>query len=91
MAQDGGVVLMASRKPWPTLKALPWSTQHLGQALAECCRNSGHSVSLAGELFDIDHQEDLEPLLEALAQDVRPARSKLKSALAVLLEISDAK
>lgn len=91
MAQDGGVVLMASRKPWPTLNALPWSTQHLGQALAECCRRSGHSVSLAGELFDIDLQEDLKPLLEALADDARPARLKLKNALADSLEISDAK
>lgn len=91
MAQDGGVVLMASRKPWPTLSALPWSTQYLGQALVECCRNAGHSVSMAGELFDIDLQEDLKPLLETLAQDARPARLKLKNALAGLLEASDAK
>lgn len=91
MAQDGGVVLMASRKPWPTLSALPWSTPHLGQALAECCRNSGHSVSLAGESFDIDLQEDLKPLLQALAHDARPARLKLKNALAGSMEVSDAK
>lgn len=81
MAQDGGVVLMASNRPWPDLSALPWSTERLGHALADCCQRAGHSVMLAGESFDIDHQEDLEALANFLEQDCRPARLRLRAAL----------
>jgi hypothetical protein len=81
MAQDGGVVLMASNRPWPDLSALPWSTEHLGKALADCCQRAGHSLMLAGERFDIDRQEDLQTLANALAQDPRPARVRMRDAL----------
>lgn len=90
MAQDGGVVLMASNRPWPDLSALPWSTQRLGQALADCCQRAGHSLMLAGELFDIDHQEDLQALANVLAQDARPARVSLHEALLTLGVAADA-
>lgn len=89
-AQDGGVVLMASNRPWPDLSALPWSTEHLGNALADCCQRAGHSVLLAGESFDIDHQEDLQALANALAQDSRPARVRLRDALRTLGVHADA-
>ncbi|TXI30777.1 MAG: hypothetical protein E6Q69_12905 [Aquipseudomonas alcaligenes] len=75
---------MASNRPWPDLSALPWSTQRLGQALADCCQRAGHSLMLAGELFDIDHQEDLQALANVLAQDARPARVSLHEALLTL-------
>lgn len=80
-ARDGGVVLMASNHPWPDLSALPWSTEHLGRALADSCQTAGHSVMLLGEFSDIDHQEDLPPLVNSLAKDLRPARRRLRDAL----------
>jgi hypothetical protein len=67
-ARDGGVVLMASNRPWPDLGALPWSIERLGTALFDCCRRAGHSVAWADELFDIDHKEDVSSgRLEAVA------------------------
>jgi len=81
-AQDGGVVLMASNRPWPDLSQLPWSTAQLGQALADCCRAAGHSVHVSGEYFDIDHREDLVLLESALQADTRPARLNLRNHLA---------
>jgi hypothetical protein len=80
-AEDGGVVLMASNLPWPDLCALPWSTPQLGEALGECCRQAGQRVAVAGQLFDIDHQQDLRPLYALLAADARPARVALRQAL----------
>lgn len=76
-ARDGGVVLMASNRPWPDLAALPWSTDQLGSTLAQLCRQAGHSVLIASESFDIDHAEDLPHLANALLGDDRPARRQL--------------
>ena len=81
MARDGGVVLMAANLPWPDLSALPWSTARLGEALIECCHAAGQRVGLAGELFDIDLQQDLLPLHGLLVRDARPARRGLQAAL----------
>ena len=80
-ASDGGVVLMASNRPWPDLSQLPWSTGQLGSALAHCCRAAGHTVVRAGELFDIDHQDDLRRLDAFLASETRPARLALRDTL----------
>lgn len=80
-ARDGGVVLMASNQPWPDLAALPWSTDRLGAALAELCRQAGQRVAVAGESFDIDHAADLSLLTQALAGDDRPARRCLNALL----------
>jgi hypothetical protein len=80
-ARDGGVVLMASNLPWPDLSRLPWSTAQLGQALAECCQAAGQRVQWAGQRFDIDHQQDLLLLTEALQDDPRPARTRLRNSL----------
>ncbi len=81
-ARDGGVVLMASNRPWPDLAALPWSSAGLGQALAEACRGAGHSLRVCGESFDIDEPADLMHALRALADDPRPARRRLLQTLA---------
>ncbi|SFP81764.1 hypothetical protein SAMN05216229_10685 [Geopseudomonas sagittaria] len=81
-ARDGGVVLMASNRPWPDLAALPWSTPALGQALAAACRAAGHSLRVCGESFDIDEPADLQHALRALAEDPRPARRRLLHTLA---------
>lgn len=80
-ARDGGVVLMASSRPWPDLHDLPWSTERLGSSLAQLCRAAGYSVAVAGETFDIDHAEDLRELPEALRDDCRPARQALLATL----------
>ena len=80
-ASDGGVVLMASNLPWPDMSQLPWSTGQLGQALAECCQAAGQRVQWAGECFDIDHQQDLLLLTDALHDDPRPARIRLRNSL----------
>lgn len=80
-AHDGGVVLMASNRPWPNLAALPWSTERLGDSLAQLCRQAGHSVAIAGASFDIDHAEDLPNLAHALLSDTRPARCRLLGVL----------
>ncbi|HBO7425069.1 TPA: DUF2064 domain-containing protein [Pseudomonas aeruginosa] len=89
MAQDGGVVLMASNRPWPDLSGLPWSTERLGDALIDCCHAAGHTVKLAGELFDIDYQKDLQRLSGVLATESRPARLRLRAALDDLVEHSN--
>ena len=81
-ARDGGVVLMASNRPWPDLAALPWSSAGLGQALAEACRGAGHSLRVCGESFDIDEPADLQHALRELADDPRPARRRLLQTLA---------
>ncbi|SDS27339.1 DUF2064 domain-containing protein [Pseudomonas oryzae] len=83
-ARDGGVVLMASNRPWPELAALPWSTAQLGQALTAACGDAGHSVAVCGESFDVDERDDLAPLRAALATDPRPARRRLLATLDAL-------
>lgn len=76
-ATDGGVVLMANNYPWPSLTDLPWSSNQLGNALADCCRDEGRSVAVLRESFDIDEVEDVVKLAEVLAEDLRPARRVL--------------
>ncbi|MBA4143910.1 MAG: DUF2064 domain-containing protein [Nitrosospira sp.] len=76
-AADGGVVLMASRKQWPMLSALPWSTARLGSTLAHCCRAAGQSVAMLTQGFDVDEKEDVLRLAAVLKTDQRPARREL--------------
>jgi glycosyltransferase A (GT-A) superfamily protein (DUF2064 family) len=77
-AADGGVTIMGARVPWPTLAELPWSTEHLGEALEQVCRQDGHSVVKLEERYDIDHTHDLLRLYRDLAGDQRPARKQLR-------------
>jgi glycosyltransferase A (GT-A) superfamily protein (DUF2064 family) len=81
-ADDGGVTLMAARKPWPALKDLPWSSATLGDALAELCEQAGHRIEWLPASADVDRPEDLPVLLTALAADPRPARRALHDWLA---------
>lgn len=83
-ARDGGVVLMASSKPWPSLVNLPWSTASLGGALRSTCLNNGHSVVCIGECFDIDEAIDFDILRSSLKFDLRPARLRLIEAISDL-------
>lgn len=81
-ARDGGVVLMASNRPWPELATLPWSTPELGRALATACRQAGHALRVCGKSFDVDEPADLARARHALADDPRPARRRLVQVLA---------
>lgn len=81
-AADGGVVVMANRRYWPDLSALPWSTTGLRAALTDACRMTGISVHLAREGYDIDEPDDFLRLADCLTGDNRPARRALH-ALAV--------
>lgn len=76
-AKDGGVVLMANNHPWPVLVDLPWSSDQLGNALADCCHDERQSVAILNEGFDVDEVEDVAKLVEVLAGDSRLARRAL--------------
>jgi glycosyltransferase A (GT-A) superfamily protein (DUF2064 family) len=76
-AADGGVVVMANRRCWPDLSALPWSTAGLRVALVDACRKAGISVHLAREGYDIDEPDDFLRLADWLTGDNRPARRAL--------------
>ncbi len=89
-AEDGGVVLMASRCPWPSLHGLPWSTAHLGAALADHCRAAGQSVATLRHSFDVDEQDDLLRLPAALRTDLRPARRALHALACDLIQLKEA-
>lgn len=89
-AEDGGVVLMASCRPWPMLSGLPWSSVCLGTALADCCRAAGQSVSTLAHGFDVDEQADLFRLPAALNADRRPARHALHALACNLIQLREA-
>jgi hypothetical protein len=76
-ASDGGVVLMANRRAWPDLSALPWSGDQLGAALLALCHDAGRSVKTFGQGYDVDEFEDFAKLTAWLQQDQRPARRAL--------------
>jgi glycosyltransferase A (GT-A) superfamily protein (DUF2064 family) len=88
---DGGVSIMASRKPWPNLANLPWSTPQLGDSLALLCQHSGHSVAELSTGFDVDELEDLSYLSVALAHDQRPARHALCTLVQQIIQIKTSK
>ncbi|SEK96067.1 TIGR04282 family arsenosugar biosynthesis glycosyltransferase [Nitrosovibrio tenuis] len=86
---DGGVVLMASRKHWPPLGGLPWSTPHLGIALADCCHDAGQSVSTLTHGFDVDEADDLVRLITSLSHDRRPARRALHELASHIVQLGE--
>lgn len=85
-AEDGGVVLMASRHEWPVLGDLPWSTTRLGTSLADCCRAAGQSVATLKHSFDVDEHHDLVRLAAALRTDQRSARRALRALVSDLVQ-----
>lgn len=78
---DGGVTLMASRRGWPEMADLPWSTSRLGDALHRACIRSGLGVLRVDGGADLDEAQDIAPLVASLAQDSRPARRELVALL----------
>ena len=84
-AEDGGVTIMASNRPWPNaLVDLPWSTESLGAALAGACKLQGQHCSWLAPSYDIDHAKDLQRLQHDLRGDSRPARQRLVGLLTAL-------
>lgn len=84
-AADGGVVIMANRKPWPKITNLPWSTGHLSHSLAMCCQDNKLNVHYIQPGYDIDVLEDIKKLITDIREDARPARQQLLKILTPLL------
>ena len=76
-AEDGGVSLMGTRSGWPSLKAMPWSTETLGQALQVGCEQNQQRVDWAQECSDVDRLMDLRRIHRTLQADERSARRVL--------------
>lgn len=76
-ADDGGVVIMANKQPWPCITDLPWSTERLANALATTCVNEQLSVGHISSNYDIDYVDDIKKLALDLKNDHRPARQSL--------------
>jgi len=81
-AEDGGVVLMGARCPWPELASLPWSSNDLGEWLELLCVQRGLTVQYLPARYDIDFAHDLPRLHADLHTDTRPARCALRDWLA---------
>lgn len=77
LAREGGIVLIASRRPLPDLSALPWGTPQLGAALASAFRRAGHRLSFCGQSVIVEQEGDLDWALHVLARDPRPTRRQL--------------
>lgn len=88
---DGGVSIMASRKPWPDLTHLPWSTAQFFENLTLLCQQNACSVSSLAKGFDIDELEDLSYLVSKLAHDQRPARRELWLLASKIIQIKPSK
>ena len=91
-AQDGGVVLMGARLPWPPIGDLAWSTPRLGADLAGRLAQRNFRVAMLDTLADVDCVEDVAAAAAALIDDTRPARRDLRdwllSVAAVRVETS---
>lgn len=83
-ALDGGVTCLGSRRPWPDLSTLPWSSTDLHAALQASCVRAGLTVHNLAPRYDVDVPDDLRRLCADLAADPRPARRALCQALASL-------
>jgi len=77
-AEDGGVTLMGSRREWPDMATLPWSTPELADALEQTCRSRGLTVQRLPQRYDIDWKADLPRLYTDLGSDARPARRNIR-------------
>ncbi len=80
-ALDGGVTLMGARVPWRGLAQLPWSQDTLYASLFESCRQAGLSTALLPPNYDVDTGADIDRAIEALKNDQRPARCRLRAVL----------
>jgi hypothetical protein len=77
-AGDGGVVVMGSRRPWPALGKLPWSSDRLAEALGALLVQRRWSVATLAPRHDVDTLDDLKRAADVLSGDPRPARQALR-------------
>lgn len=87
-ALDGGVTIMACKKPWPDMTDLPWSTDLLGSSLKQLCQSHQLTVANTASTYNIDTQEQLIQLAQDLSQDKRPARQALITQINQLIKTS---
>lgn len=76
-AVDGGAVLMASRRRWPELRELAWSSARLLEELTVVCRAEGWTTASMAARADVDSAADLLALGPKLRADERAARRAL--------------
>jgi len=89
-SSDGGVSLMAGRKPWPALADLPWSTPELGAAIRERCIQNGLSVATVSHCDDLDELVDLRQLLQRWQDaELTPSQERFRQAAKQILESID--
>jgi glycosyltransferase A (GT-A) superfamily protein (DUF2064 family) len=81
-SSDGGVVLMAAKRPWPDIDALSWSTERLLDELTAHLNAEGWSLDVLETLCDVDAAADLPTVAAGLMRDTRPARRRLTAWLA---------
>ena len=81
-ALDGGVVLMGTRREWPDLGNLAWSSANLRAELERSCRALGWRTESLAPLADIDTLEDLDAFRRNVSDDPRPARKAFGAWLA---------
>jgi len=86
-AADGGVVLMAARRPWPAIGTLSWSTPALCAELSERLTDDGWSITTLATLADVDTSSDLTAVASQLTEDTRPARRNLSAWLAARSQV----
>ncbi|MBT8141502.1 MAG: DUF2064 domain-containing protein [Gammaproteobacteria bacterium] len=53
-AQDGGVTLMASNKPWMNLESVSWSTDKVFSQLKSMCIKQGLNLQIRPSMYDLD-------------------------------------
>ena len=76
-AEDGGVVLMGARRPWPDLQGLGWSGKTLRAELRDLCLEAGWRVTTLDVREDVDNLHDLLGAGLALSGDGRLTRRAL--------------
>ena len=81
-AADGGVTLMAARRPWPDLATLAWNTRRLAAELAYLCEREGLKVekfARRNQVATIDGEliEECARLVQDLGSDTRAGRKAL--------------
>jgi len=80
-ATDGGVVVMASNKPWKNLQTVTWSTKKVLQELKSLGKEQGLSLQISNKLTDID---DLASLNE-----IKPELKKLTKRSKALFHLNN--
>ena len=74
-ATDGGVVVMASRKPWQNLQTVTWSTKKVCSELKSLGKQQGLSVRLMQKLSDMDDLASLNEIKYELGAHTKSSKT----------------